>query len=77
MLVDMFQVKLICYFTPFFLDLLFHQLYGYMYLTTETGEIMEETKLHEIMKFKDKSLEELRAKHEELFDGQKPGGQSA
>ena len=33
---------------------------------------MEETKLHEIMALKDKSLDELRAKYEELFDDQKP-----
>jgi len=33
---------------------------------------MEEAKLHEIMTLKDKSLNELRAKYEELFDGQKP-----
>ena len=33
---------------------------------------MEETKLHEIMTLKDKSLEELREKYKELFDGQKP-----
>lgn len=33
---------------------------------------MEEAKLHEIMELKDSSLEDLRAKYEELFDGQKP-----